>query len=61
MPTSAKRGSPAKAEIIKNEGKGSKTLPDKSALMQLVKGKKTINDYSKAGTSIDDYPPPKTR
>jgi hypothetical protein len=61
MPTLAKRGSPGKPEIIKNEGKGSRTLPDKSVLMDLVKGKKTINDYSKAGTSIDDYAPAKPR
>jgi len=30
----------------------SSKLPDRSALMKLAKGKKTTNDYSKAGPSI---------
>lgn len=47
MPTLAKPGLPARVSNIEN--KGSVSLPAKSALMQLAKGKRTINDYSKAG------------
>lgn len=35
---------------------GSKALPQKSALMGLVKSNKTINDYSKSTPTIADYP-----
>lgn len=59
MPISAKRGSRAKVEVV--AGKGAKTLPGRAALNAVAKSKKTINDYSKAGTSIDDYPPTKPR
>jgi len=59
MPTSGKRGSRAVVEVV--AGKGAKTLPRRSALNAVAKGKKTINDYSKAGASIDDYPPAKPR
>lgn len=59
MPILDRPPSRAKVEII--TGKGSKTLPAKGALNALAKTKKTINDYSKAGTAIDDYPPQKPR
>lgn len=39
------------------DGKGGSQLPDRKALMTLAKSKtKSINDYSKAGPSINDYP-----
>lgn len=51
---SGKRASPAKRKpAIQN---GSKALPSRSVLMDVAAGKKTINDYAKAGRPINDYP-----
>lgn len=55
MSASGKRGSRAKASASVTDlggDKGSQVLPDRSALMKLAKGKKSLNDYSKAGASI---------
>lgn len=56
-PTTAKSplfGASASKPTVTSLGgsKGSQTLPGKSALFQLVKGKKTMNNYAKAGPSI---------
>jgi hypothetical protein len=52
MPTSAKLGSPAKAEMTQNAGKGSVLLPKRKALQALVSSPKSINDYSKVSPDI---------
>lgn len=53
MSASGKRGSRAKASVTDLGGdKGSQVLPDRSALLKLAKGKKTANDYAKAGATI---------
>lgn len=57
MPTSGKRGSPAKAEVTNIEGKGAQTLPERKALMSLARGKHTLNDYSKVGRPITENGP----
>lgn len=41
-----------KVEIVRHAGKGSQTLPGRQALQQVASGKKTINDYAKAGRNI---------
>jgi hypothetical protein len=53
MSALGKRGSQAKVSVTPIGGdKGAQTLPSRSALMKLAKGKKTTNDYSKAGPTI---------
>lgn len=48
----AKPGSRAKVETAG----GKLMLPGRAALNAVAGSQKTINDYSKSGASIDDYP-----
>lgn len=48
-------GKPGSRVKVETTG-GKALLPSRAALNAVAGSQKTINDYSKAGNSIDDYP-----